>query len=116
MFHASTSFVLFDSGSALKRLTKCASRGDRRGYTMACCGEHCLADHSYLDITQSLRLALQSLQKLGNVLSNPNAALPMRRDKTFPNFWRRSEEHTSELQSHLNLVCRLLLEKKKKHT
>src|SRR5260370_30144493 len=34
-------------------------------------------------------------------------------------FWRgpsrnsRSEEHTSELQSHLNLVCRLLLEKKK---
>src|SRR5260370_1753668 len=29
-----------------------------------------------------------------------------------PNF-SRSEEHTSELQSHLNLVCRLLLEKKK---
>src|SRR5438477_5847636 len=32
--------------------------------------------------------------------------------------WReesaRSEEHTSELQSHVNLVCRLLLEKKKK--
>src|SRR5260370_13249429 len=27
---------------------------------------------------------------------------------------RRSEEHTSELQSHLNLVCRLLLEKKTK--
>src|SRR5260370_27796697 len=32
--------------------------------------------------------------------------------------WRdaRSEEHTSELQSHLNLVCRLLLEKKKHNT
>src|SRR5260370_20119881 len=30
-------------------------------------------------------------------------------------FGLRSEEHTSELQSHLNLVCRLLLEKKKKH-
>src|SRR5260370_24793928 len=30
-------------------------------------------------------------------------------------FADRSEEHTSELQSHLNLVCRLLLEKKKKH-
>src|SRR2546430_4309456 len=29
---------------------------------------------------------------------------------------RRSEEHTSELQSQSNLVCRLLLEKKKKHT
>src|SRR6202051_5249531 len=29
---------------------------------------------------------------------------------------RRSEEHTSELQSHEHLVCRLLLEKKKKNT
>src|SRR2546429_5663876 len=29
---------------------------------------------------------------------------------------QRSEEHTSELQSRLHLVCRLLLEKKKKHT
>src|SRR5256885_3622873 len=29
---------------------------------------------------------------------------------------RRSEEHTSELQSPCNLVCRLLLEKKKKRT
>src|SRR4029434_6617502 len=29
--------------------------------------------------------------------------------------YHRSEEHTSELQSHLNLVCRLLLEKKKTH-
>src|SRR2546427_8216373 len=28
----------------------------------------------------------------------------------------RSEEHTSELQSQSNLVCRLLLEKKKNHT
>src|SRR5205085_9658179 len=36
---------------------------------------------------------------------------------TFPNFYPsypRSEEHTSELQSQSNLVCRLLLEKKKK--
>src|SRR2546426_3504507 len=29
---------------------------------------------------------------------------------------QRSEEHTSELQSPCNLVCRLLLEKKKQHT
>src|SRR5467141_3319114 len=29
-------------------------------------------------------------------------------------YFRRSEEHTSELQSHLKIVCRLLLEKKKK--
>src|SRR3989449_3029219 len=33
---------------------------------------------------------------------------------TFARFEDRSEEHTSELQSRLHLVCRLLLEKKKK--
>src|SRR2546430_9065945 len=38
------------------------------------------------------------------------AALPLLRAL------RRSEEHTSELQSQSNLVCRLLLEKKKKNT
>src|SRR2546422_4448618 len=32
-----------------------------------------------------------------------------------PRVAARSEEHTSELQSRLHLVCRLLLEKKKKH-
>src|SRR5260221_5675232 len=33
-----------------------------------------------------------------------------------PNQQHRSEEHTSELQSHSDLVCRLLLEKKKIHS
>src|SRR2546427_7030689 len=32
-----------------------------------------------------------------------------------PRLFERSEEHTSELQSQSNLVCRLLLEKKKKY-
>src|SRR5436189_3040455 len=32
-----------------------------------------------------------------------------------PEFLQRSEEHTSELQSPMYLVCRLLLEKKKRH-
>src|SRR2546427_9638618 len=51
--------------------------------------------------------------------ASPRAALPPRRpsqsrdtDTARPR--RRSEEHTSELQSQSNLVCRLLLEKKKK--
>src|SRR5688572_3506702 len=34
--------------------------------------------------------------------------------KWYVSGYRRSEEHTSELQSQSNLVCRLLLEKKKK--
>src|SRR2546422_7670414 len=41
--------------------------------------------------------------------SSPSRA---RRGRTLPST-RRSEEHTSELQSRLHLVCRLLLEKKK---
>src|SRR5687768_18315503 len=36
--------------------------------------------------------------------------------KNHASFLDRSEEHTSELQSRLHLVCRLLLEKKKKKT
>src|SRR5438034_6026949 len=39
---------------------------------------------------------------------DPAAQVPM------PAREKRSEEHTSELQSHSDLVCRLLLEKKKK--
>src|SRR2546422_7176911 len=41
------------------------------------------------------------------------AAQAHRRGQGFP---ERSEEHTSELQSRLHLVCRLLLEKKKQTT
>src|SRR5260221_9577402 len=36
-----------------------------------------------------------------------------RGERGLPRAVRRSEEHTSELQSHSDLVCRLLLEKKK---
>src|SRR5690242_21320059 len=39
-----------------------------------------------------------------------------RRGPAVPRDRARSEEHTSELQSHVNLVCRLLLEKKKTAT
>src|SRR5437773_4803131 len=39
-----------------------------------------------------------------------------RRDRRSPARLMRSEEHTSELQSHHDLVCRLLLEKKKRPT
>src|SRR2546430_12909341 len=40
----------------------------------------------------------------------------VRRAMVGPDLAARSEEHTSELQSQSNLVCRLLLEKKKNNT
>src|SRR5207237_10402899 len=50
-------------------------------------------------------------------LSSPALRMPASCGRTFAPkrklYLARSEEHTSELQSHLNLVCRLLLEKKK---
>src|SRR5260370_22306821 len=45
-------------------------------------------------------------------LGRPSKALDLAKRALSMNH-KRSEEHTSELQSHLNLVCRLLLEKKK---
>src|SRR2546426_5895190 len=43
-----------------------------------------------------------------------SVAAPIARDVIKAYYDKRSEEHTSELQSPCNLVCRLLLEKKKK--
>src|SRR5256885_11319782 len=45
-------------------------------------------------------------------LRRPHLHVDLRRR---PALEKRSEEHTSELQSPCNLVCRLLLEKKKQH-
>src|SRR6201990_3763304 len=45
--------------------------------------------------------------------SAPGSTAPTRPCCTSLSRWR-SEEHTSELQSHVNIVCRLLLEKKKR--
>src|SRR5260370_32691147 len=52
---------------------------------------------------------IQNLQSLSAGLNDPLLFVAVGEVKA-----GRSEEHTSELQSHLNLVCRLLLEKKKK--
>src|SRR5438093_8503609 len=65
------------------------------------------------------RCRLSSLTGDLSCFDTPTLALPLRgremagRGSRFPSP-SRSEEHTSELQSLTNLVCRLLLEKKKK--
>src|SRR5260370_9911972 len=55
-------------------------------------------------------------RKASLIASFSTPTLPTRRGRVVRVPKGRSEEHTSELQSHLNLVCRLLLEKKKYHT
>src|SRR5437773_5801157 len=63
-----------------------------------------------LQIIASLDIARRQMELEGYELVNRaiQLALDVRREVN------RSEEHTSELQSHHDLVCRLLLEKKKK--
>src|SRR3989449_2120840 len=64
---------------------------------------------SAISRTSSISSSVSSGKRLtATTASSPNS-------RTIPR-WRRSEEHTSELQSRLHLVCRLLLEKKKKRT
>src|SRR2546422_5532980 len=60
--------------------------------------------------TTLFRSANGSRRKAGSVPAQ-RASFNLRRSGRV--FRRRSEEHTSELQSRLHLVCRLLLEKKK---
>src|SRR2546429_3467852 len=54
-------------------------------------------------------LVFLQVQRSGKSLGHLSSSTPAQVPDT-----RRSEEHTSELQSRLHLVCRLLLEKKKK--
>src|SRR2546422_4461598 len=55
---------------------------------------------------------------VGLDLQHPGIVRPLEHEQRLPDLVlqgaNRSEEHTSELQSRLHLVCRLLLEKKKK--
>src|SRR5437016_9605597 len=68
------------------------------------------------DITETLEYC-ERLCKDFNVIIAPFYFAPLHGTPLFDAFFQeRSEEHTSELQSLTNLVCRLLLEKKKRTT
>src|SRR5438874_5544367 len=58
-------------------------------------------------------IVLDGGQTLGITLPAPQEPLPGSARAAAPGAKERSEEHTSELQSRRDLVCRLLLEKKK---
>src|SRR2546422_6071795 len=72
----------------------------------------------YTTLFRSLGAAGRDLARAPVLFLLTAAAQPPRDelDELRVRIGRRSEEHTSELQSRLHLVCRLLLEKKKKDT
>src|SRR5690606_41429906 len=82
-----------------------------------------LSLHDALPISEHRELAREAVRKSLVLLKNNNNILPIPPNSRVliagdgaNNIAKqaRSEEHTSELQSRENLVCRLLLEKKKK--
>src|SRR5687768_18302623 len=71
----------------------------------------------YTTLFRSLRAARPLERRPAQAARRERSACTLATRKTRgPAFGSRSEEHTSELQSRLHLVCRLLLEKKKKNT
>src|SRR2546427_8676730 len=76
----------------------------------------------FFNDTATTEIYTLSLHDALPISTSASSTYPLARVQTFPTAptrWRppwksRSEEHTSELQSQSNLVCRLLLEKKKK--
>src|SRR5436309_5128427 len=67
----------------------------------------------FLMIRRPPRSTLFPYTRSSDLLSGDAAALHRRQRRFHLHLACRSEEHTSELQSRENLVCRLLLEKKK---
>src|SRR5207237_8501237 len=74
-----------------------------------------LSLHDALPISSTSSRRTTSRRRSSTRATGPPSASSPKAPRRSPTSTRnRSEEHTSELQSHLNLVCRLLLEKKKK--
>src|SRR5689334_25026083 len=71
-----------------------------------------LSLHDALPISCRWRRRAHRSWRAGSPSRRARPRSPLRRSSR----GRRSEEHTSELQSQFHLVCRLLLEKKKKQT
>src|SRR5690606_5148398 len=72
-------------------------------------GAHIVMVYNHQKHEKELKEIVKKIEKIGRKVW-------LFRSCTFDEFKCRSEEHTSELQSRENLVCRLLLEKKKHYT
>src|SRR2546430_7632869 len=75
----------------------------------------------YTTLFRSVHQALEAAdtlqaQGISAEIVDPRTLSPLDEETILNSVTKRSEEHTSELQSQSNLVCRLLLEKKKQIT
>src|SRR5690625_6416522 len=72
-----------------------------------------LIDLYVYHLTESGRISILLLKRSGSKIYSGQWRMIGGKAEAGEPRWRRSEEHTSELQSRGHLVCRLLLEKKK---
>src|SRR2546430_5067169 len=68
-----------------------------------------------IDVSRTPSMSMTKSGELQRSAAGRPEMRPQRRAVCTTRKFQRSEEHTSELQSQSNLVCRLLLEKKKKN-
>src|SRR6266540_5519939 len=87
----------------------CPRHGSRRF------GRRCLPIVHSSPTTRHWRTSWDLVRRMTRVLCGTRGCWTSCSNTRFRPTARRSEEHTSELQSHHDLVCRLLLEKKKKN-
>src|SRR2546422_6888930 len=89
--------------------------GSARPVEIKLFGPDLAALEAYGTQLDSAMAGIEGLEDLFSGVSEPTAEMAMHVDAAEANQvgLTRSEEHTSELQSRLHLVCRLLLEKKK---
>src|SRR5690242_20942676 len=88
-----------------------AVAGDAAGDDLAALGDEVLQGRLILEVHLGVLLGAEAAHLLAAEAATATPLLVIA-----PSAAARSEEHTSELQSHVNLVCRLLLEKKKGRT
>src|SRR2546430_7209226 len=84
----------------------------QKRYAMGTVFEIVIYDEDLPRADAAARAALDEVVRLDGMMSNYKPESDLSRMNRTAHF-QRSEEHTSELQSQSNLVCRLLLEKKK---
>src|SRR6267142_4414183 len=104
----------FDTSGSAIALMRCASERNRKCIDITpACGES-VAAFADEEMQNSTSPDFTSCRTCGSCPSCAPGYWSISMVPLLNSFSLRSEEHTSELQSHVNLVCRLLLEKKKK--
>src|SRR5438034_2726541 len=100
-----------EAEAAKTRTCRWPTNAERRGRVRRNCSDQAGAAPTANETRWQTRTPAEGASPAGQISARGRKTTQLRSEVAV-----RSEEHTSELQSHSDLVCRLLLEKKKKKT